>query len=57
MKKVNRNTAYNFKLEYNILFLYLGRISNRFSKDIGAIDDILPKILLSYLQVIIFKNS
>lgn len=38
-----------------ICFSYLGRISNRFSKDIGAIDDILPKILVSYFQVIIYK--
>lgn len=33
-------------------FFTLGRILNRFSNDMGAIDEILPSILLDVLQVI-----
>lgn len=36
----NRNTQF-----------VLGRILNRFSKDIGAVDEILPKALLETLQI------
>ena len=33
------------------LFFFLGRILNRFSKDIGMIDDMMPMILCDVLQV------
>lgn len=31
-----------------------GRILNRFSKDMGAVDEVLPSALLDVLQVILF---
>jgi ATP-binding cassette subfamily C (CFTR/MRP) protein 4 len=35
----------------------IGRIINRFSKDIGSLDDVLPITLFDFLQVIIiFKK-
>jgi ABC-type multidrug transport system fused ATPase/permease subunit len=35
----------------------IGRIMNRFSKDIGSLDDVLPITLFDFLQVIIiFKK-
>ena len=35
----------------------IGRIMNRFSKDIGNIDDTLPVTLFDFLSVLIFKLS
>ncbi|CAH1105114.1 unnamed protein product [Psylliodes chrysocephalus] len=34
-----------------------GRILNRFSKDIGAIDEILPRVLLTVLQVLLVMTG
>lgn len=33
------------------IIIFSGRILNRFSKDIGTIDELLPKILLEALQM------
>ena len=35
-----------------ILFIWLGRILNRFSKDVGFLDDVLIYIFCEFLQVI-----
>lgn len=43
-----------FKFCFNTLtitFFILGRILNRFSKDIGLIDEILPNVLVDVIQV------
>lgn len=32
--------------------MLLGRILNRFSKDMGAIDELLPSVLMDSIQVI-----
>ena len=34
-----------------LLLVYLGRIFNRFSKDMGYLDDILPSTFYDYLTV------
>lgn len=39
-----------FLLTY--IFIFLGRILNRFSKDMGAIDEMLPVALMDCIQVI-----
>lgn len=41
----------NFFLNFNCIFFMLGRILNRFSKDIGLIDEILPNVLVDVIQV------
>ena len=33
--------------------IYTGRVLNRFSKDIGFLDDLLPQVLLEFLQLFI----
>lgn len=35
----------------NELIVHTGRILNRFSKDIGAMDELLPKALLEAIQI------
>lgn len=35
----------------------LGRILNRFSKDMGVIDELLPKDMMEALQIIMFMIS
>lgn len=32
-------------------FVYIGRILNRFSKDIGAMDELLPRAMLEAIQI------
>lgn len=41
----------------HILNIFLGRILNRFTKDMGQVDEILPSTMLDVLQVwhIMFK--
>jgi len=41
-------------VKYLNLYFYAGFIMNRFSKDLGAVDEILPDIFLDTLQVIQF---
>ena len=36
---------------YNCICIHVGRILNRFSKDIGFLDDILPMTFYDYLTV------
>ena len=34
-----------------LVFLHVGRVLNRFSKDVGFLDDVLPFIFCEYLLV------
>jgi hypothetical protein len=36
---------------YDLSILFLGRILNRFSKDTGHMDDLLPITLFDFIQV------
>lgn len=41
-----------FGFHFNVLvFLIVGRILNRFSKDMGSIDEVLPSALIDCVQV------
>ena len=40
-----------------LLFLFTGRILNRFSKDIGALDELLPRFLLECIQIYLVMFS
>ena len=33
------------------IYIYIGRILNRFSKDVGFVDDVIPEIFFLYLTV------
>jgi len=35
------------------MLFYIGQILNRFSKDMGAVDKILPNIFMDFIQVTI----
>lgn len=35
-----------------VIFKILGRILNRFSKDMGLIDEVLPSVIIDIIQVI-----
>ena len=37
--------------KYNVLKIILGRVLNRFSKDIGFLDDMLPYIACEFFYV------
>lgn len=39
------------KIHYQYLFYCLGRILNRFSKDMGAVDELLPRVMIESIQV------
>lgn len=48
------NTIYKSKLEEKVFkTTVLGRILNRFSKDIGAVDELLPTAMLETIQIFI----
>lgn len=46
-----RRLVFYYCLFFIFIFFVLGRILNRFSKDIGMIDDMMPMILCDVLQV------
>lgn len=57
MNFLNKNPSgkkdyfYNFLTSLIVTLFIIGRILNRFSKDIGLIDEILPNVLVDVIQV------
>lgn len=39
------------RMTMEILFVFAGRILNRFSKDMGSVDEMMPKVMLEAIQM------